>query len=247
MSDASSWSGHCIAIIPAYNEESTIAETASATRRIPFVEQVVVVDDGSQDSTAARAREVGAHVVSISPNSGKAAAIEAGLEAISSQASKEPLILLLDADLGTTASSASVLIEAVVAGEADAAIGLLPRRADASGGGFGLVVGLSRWGIRKCTGWEAIQPLSGQRCLTWKALRSVRPLAKGFGVETAMTIDLLQGGSRVIEVECDLAHRVTGKDWKSQLHRGRQLRDVALCLVPRLSKRRSANLSHRKG
>lgn len=48
-----------------------------------------------------------------------------------------------------------------------------------------------------------------------------------------MTIDLLRRGYRVLEVPCDLQHRVTGTDLRSQLHRARQYRDVALALAVR--------------
>lgn len=48
-----------------------------------------------------------------------------------------------------------------------------------------------------------------------------------------MTIDLLRQGMRITEVEVPLAHRATGNDWRSQLHRLRQLRDVCLALARR--------------
>jgi hypothetical protein len=120
----------------------------------------------------------------------------------------------------------------VLDGRADMTIALLPEQATA-GGGHGLVVQLSRSGIRQATGWEATQPLSGQRCLTPEAFAAARPLASGFGVETGLTIDLLRQDFRVLEVPCDLHHRVTGRDLRSQLHRGRQYRDVVLALARR--------------
>jgi hypothetical protein len=52
-------------------------------------------------------------------------------------------------------------------------------------------------------------------------------------VETALTIDLLRAGMRVTEVEVPLAHRATGNDWAAQLHRARQLADVARALAAR--------------
>src|SRR5690606_1121698 len=97
----------------------------------------------------------------------------------------------------------------------------------------GFVLRLSREGIRRATGWEAAAPLNGQRCLTRAAFDAALPLAPGFGVETALTIDLLRKGFRVKEVEVPLAHRATGTDWRSQLHRARQFRDVARALAVR--------------
>jgi hypothetical protein len=48
-----------------------------------------------------------------------------------------------------------------------------------------------------------------------------------------MTIDLARKGMRITEVEVPLSHRATGKDWRSQLHRLRQLVDVTRALAAR--------------
>ena len=100
-------------------------------------------------------------------------------------------------------------------------------------GGHGLVVGLSGAGIRRATGWQPTQPLNGQRCLTRAAFEAARPLARGWGVETGLSIDLLRKGMRVTEVEVELAHRATGTGLRAQLHRAHQLTDVARALAAR--------------
>jgi hypothetical protein len=100
-------------------------------------------------------------------------------------------------------------------------------------GGHGFVVGLSGSGIMRAAGWRPAQPLNGQRCLTRAAFEAARPLAPGFGVETGLTIDLLRQGLRITEVEVPLAHRATGTDWRSQVHRARQFADVARALAVR--------------
>ncbi|GII84668.1 hypothetical protein Ssi03_26580 [Sphaerisporangium siamense] len=140
-------------------------------------------------------------------------------------------LLFLDADLGDTARAAARLIEPVRAGVADMTIATFVTRVKL--GGHGLVVRLAREGIRRACGWEATQPLNGQRCLTRAAFEAARPLAYGFGVETGLTIDLVRKGFRVQEVEVEMAHRATGTDWRAQFHRARQLRDVALALATR--------------
>jgi hypothetical protein len=145
-------------------------------------------------------------------------------------------LLFVDADLGETAANTLVLAEPVLAGEADLAIAVLPPQSR-PGGGRGFVVRLARRGIVHATGWTPTQPLSGMRCLTREAFEAARPLAHGWGVETAMTIDLLTAGYRVVEVPCDLQHRVTGADWHAQLHRLRQYRDVARGLAVRRARR----------
>ena len=69
-----------------------------------------------------------------------------------------------------------------------------------------MIVRLSRAGIRRATGRTLAAPLSGQRCITRAAFDAARPLARGFGVETAMTIDMLRAGFRVLEVPTKMNH-----------------------------------------
>jgi glycosyltransferase involved in cell wall biosynthesis len=225
-------------VIPAKDEADRIAATVAAARAIPGVCRVVVVDDGSRDATSRRAHDAGAEVVRHPRNRGKAAAMESGVVALGGE--DRPAVLFVDADLGTTAAATQVLIGPVLSGEADMTIAVLPPQQRA-GGGHGFVVRLSRAGIRRSTGWTPTQPLSGMRCLTREAFEAARPLARGWGVETALTIDLLVAGYRVLEVPCELQHRVTGGDWHGQVHRAAQYRDVARALAVRRL-RRSAPL-----
>ncbi|MFI7130098.1 glycosyltransferase family 2 protein [Nonomuraea sp. NPDC050153] len=228
-----STSGDTAVIIPAANEADRIAATVKAAAALPGVDMVVVVDDGSRDQTGRVARAAGARVVRHSRNRGKAAAMETGAEAVRllDEDATPRHLLFLDADLGETAHAAAPLIEPVRAAKADMTIAVFTTRVKL--GGHGLVVRLSKEGIRRATGFDPAQPLNGQRCITRAAFEAARPLAHGFGVETALTIDLLHKGYRIVEVEVDMAHRATGTDWRAQLHRAIQLRDVALALATR--------------
>ncbi|MEU6741589.1 glycosyltransferase [Streptosporangium sandarakinum] len=219
-------------IIPAKDEADRIGATVAAATALPGVDLVVVVDDGSTDQTGRVAKAAGARVVRHSRNRGKAAAMESGAEAVRLFDDESPRnLLFLDADLGETARAAAPLIEPVAAGEADMTIAVFATRVKL--GGHGFVVRLAREGIERATGWTPAQPLNGQRCLTRAAFEAARPLAHGFGVETALTIDLLRKGFRVREVEVEMAHRATGTDWRAQIHRARQFRDVARALLVR--------------
>jgi glycosyltransferase involved in cell wall biosynthesis len=229
-------SGDLAVVIPARNESDRIRATVAGAARLPGVDLVVVVDDGSTDSTGALAEGAGAMVVRHGRCRGKAAAMETGAEAVrllerAGGRSSPRHLLFLDGDLGATAGEAAPLASPVLAGDADMTIAVFTDRV--KHGGHGLVVGLSGAGIERATGWRPAQPLNGQRCLTRAAFEAARPLAPGFGVETALTIDLLRLGMRVTEVEVPLAHRATGTDWRAQLHRARQLRDVARALAAR--------------
>ena len=224
-------------VFPAFNEADRVGATVAAAAKLPWVDVVVVVDDGSRDGTARVAEQAGASVLRHARNRGKAAAMETGAEAVRllDQREKDQLtprnLLFLDADLGATAAAAGPLITPVADGTADVAIAVFATRVKR--GGHGFVVGLSAAGIRHATGWTPAQPLNGQRCLTRAAFDAARPLARGFGVETAMTIDLKRKGLRITEVEVDLAHRATGTDLRAQLHRARQFADVAWALATR--------------
>jgi glycosyltransferase involved in cell wall biosynthesis len=235
MSDGSS--ADCVAVvIPARDEADRIQATVTAAARLDGVGLVVVVDDGSRDGTAAAARRAGAAVMRHARNRGKSAAMQTGAEAVALVDQREHRdaprhLLFLDADLADTAAMAGPLIEPVVDGKADMTIAFFASTVKL--GGHGLVVGLSGAGIRRATGWQPTQPLNGQRCLTRAAFEAARPLARGWGAETGLTIDLLRKGLRVTEVEVELAHRATGTGLRAQLHRAHQLADVARALAAR--------------
>lgn len=234
------------AVIPAKNEAQLVGRTILAARQIPGVDLIIVVDDGSSDRTAAIAREAGAAVISHRYNRGKAAAMTTGAVAVGlvddarAQTDRAPgtprpiprALLFLDADLADSACGATGLVDLVMAGLADMSIAILPSQ-HAPGGGRGRVVDLARHGIVTATGWIPTQPLSGIRCLSRPAFDAAAPLAAGWGVETALTIDLLWAGMRVREVRCELFHRVSGEDLAGTLHRAAQYRDVARALAAR--------------
>lgn len=230
------------AVVPCKDEADRIAATVAAVRALEGVDLVVVVDDGSSDRTAQIAEAAGAQVIRHGVNQGKAAALETGVAFVRAQkASAMPgagprHLLFVDGDLEGTAGNLGVLVEPVAGGEADMAIATLPPQKTA-GGGHGFVVRLARKGIADLTGFVAAQPLSGMRCLTAEAFEAARPLARGWGVEVGLTVDVLAAGLHVVEVPCELHHRVSGKDWRGQVHRAEQYRDVWRALTLRRLRR----------
>ncbi|HEU4423708.1 MAG TPA: glycosyltransferase [Pilimelia sp.] len=234
--DAGGARGDVAVVIPARNEAHRIGATVRAARCIDGVDLVVVADDGSTDRTRDVASHEGAVVVSHYRPQGKAAAMVLGASAVAAVDAREGgaprHLLFLDADLGDTAGAAAPLVGPVRDRHADMTIAVLPQQATA-GGGHGFVVRLSRRGVMRLAGFEPTQPLSGQRCLTRAAFDAARPLARGFGVETGLTIDLVRKGLRVVEVPVPLRHRVTGRDLRAQWHRAVQYAHVARALVVR--------------
>jgi glycosyltransferase involved in cell wall biosynthesis len=222
--------GRVCAIVPAHNESGRIAATIVALRAIDDVSEILVVDDGSRDATATEAEHAGARVIRLGRNAGKGGALERGVAATNAG-----ILLLADADLRSSAANLRSILAPVIAGEADLAIAAPPR--DGGPSGFGLVEGFARWGIERLAGRRMDRPLSGQRAVRRVVLDAVRGFARGFGVETAFTVDALRAGYRVIEVPCEITHARTGRDPAGFVHRGKQGFDVARALVGRAIRR----------
>jgi glycosyltransferase involved in cell wall biosynthesis len=220
-----------VAIVAAHNEEPTIARAVKALMELRGISEVVVAADGSTDRTAEEAVAAGARVLAARVRAGKGHAVEAAIE----RTSPADVYLLVDGDVGDTASGTEVLLDEVLAGRLDLAIGRLP---PVKGGGFGLVRGVARWLIRLLTGFEAKEPLSGQRAVKRDVLEACRPLADGFGMEVGMTIDAVRLSFRVGEVPVDMSHRVTGRDLGGFAHRARQGLDILRAALPRAMRMR---------
>lgn len=110
------------AIIPALNEERTIADVIRAIRACSLVREVIVVNDGSTDRTAIIAAAAGARVLT-QKNVGQGAAIARGV-----QESTTDIIMTADADLlGLTAAHVTMLINPVLNGGVDMTVGLRDR------------------------------------------------------------------------------------------------------------------------
>ncbi|HYG71267.1 MAG TPA: glycosyltransferase, partial [Actinomycetota bacterium] len=159
-----------VALVAARDESDRVGDTVTALRSIPAVTRVVVVDDGSEDDTAARAIAAGARVLRSAVGRGKGQALEAAIARIE----RPDAWVLADGDLGSSAAALSAVLEPVVAGRADVVVAVVPPGA---GGGFGLVKRFAAAAIRRLGGITVEEPLSGQRGLTPEAMDAVRPLA----------------------------------------------------------------------
>ena len=215
-----------VAVVAARNEEATIGDVVAALAGIPRVDEVVVSCGGSGDRTADLARAAGATVIEAPTNGGKGGAVEAAIDSVA----PGDIYLLVDGDVGHTAAETEALLAPLVAARADLCIGRLP---ELGGGGFGLVKRLAGCAIAALSGFRPSEPLSGQRAVRREALRVCRPLARGFGLEAAMTVDVTRLGYRVVEVPVRMTHRPTGRGVAGFAHRGRQGLDILRALLPR--------------
>src|SRR5476649_2405439 len=94
MSEAYANRANVAALIPAYREENHIFEVAKRT--LAQLDHVIILDDGSPDATAAKARQAGAEVIVHEVNRGKGAAIKTGLKALTDRGFQ--YIQILDGD-----------------------------------------------------------------------------------------------------------------------------------------------------
>ena len=214
-------------MVSAYNEADRLGDTLTAVREAFPGARVIVADDFSTDSTPQIAEEAGVELVRPHKHVGKGGANNVALGRL---AEPLPTVVLCDGDLGVSARELPRLVEALERGEGDLAVATFARRV---GGGFGFAVGFSRWAIGRRAGVEPDAPISGQRALRPEVVRAVTPFAPGFGMETAMTIDAVRAGFRLVEVELPLEHRATGKTLRGFVHRFRQLLSFARVYVSR--------------
>lgn len=91
-------------VIPAYNEARKIGSVVKASAK--HADEVIVVDDGSKDSTAEKASKAGARVVQLGRNMGKGVAIRAGV-----RAAKHDIVVLMDGDGQHAPSAIPSLVE----------------------------------------------------------------------------------------------------------------------------------------
>lgn len=211
-------SGKVLAIIPAFNEEQKISATIQGLKQIDSVTKIIVIDDGSTDSTRKIAIESGAEVIGLEKNVGKGTALRQSLIKL-----KGDSLLLVDADIGFSAKNAYPLINALEEEGADMVVGILPP--SKKSGGMGLARKFAAWSIMKKTGLVMNAPLSGQRAIRTSALRE-NYLKNGFGLEVGLTIGFINDNKKVIEVPINFEHTGTGKDIIGFIHRGRQFIDI---------------------
>ena len=108
-------------IIPALNEEASVARVvASVQAEIPYA-HVLVVNDGSSDATGERAEEAGAMVLHMPYNVGIGASVQAGFQFADKQGYE--VVVRNDGDGQHDAAEITRMLEVLASGEADIVIG----------------------------------------------------------------------------------------------------------------------------
>jgi len=186
-----------IVIIPAHNEDRFIGSIVLKTQC--HAADIIVVDDGSTDATAAVAQAAGARVVRHERNLGKSAALNSGLELARAQSPRA--LIFLDGDGQHQPEDIPHLVAPVLAGEADMVVGsrYLERRNAAP-----------RWrqagqlALTAFTNMLSATPLSdsqsGFRAFSPQALAQLQFSQPGFTAESEMQFLARQHAWKVLEV-----------------------------------------------
>jgi glycosyltransferase involved in cell wall biosynthesis len=165
------------AIVPAYNEEETLAEVLAVLQSTPMIGEVLVVSDGSTDRTVEIARSLGAKTIHLRRNHGKGTAMAVGVAHTGA-----PILVFVDGDiLNLTHAMLEELIQPVLDGRSEMNVGIRNR-------GPLLNAIHVRFGPL----------LSGIRCLTREVFAAVPGEdIEGFAIETGLNWACRQLGGRI--------------------------------------------------
>jgi len=172
-----------VAVIPAHDEERFIGSVVLKTRR--FVDEVIVVDDGSKDDTAWIAETAGATVIRQSPNRGKAAAVNLGLE--TAREHNASAVVLIDGDMQQNPADIPSLLAPILKGEADVVVGSRFLGVS-SNTPIWRVAGQQALNVATslASGVALTDSQSGFRTLSRRALESLNFRTTGFSIESEM-------------------------------------------------------------
>ena len=204
-------------IIPALNEEEPIAGVVRECFAPGVPDQVIVVDNGSTDRTAERAREAGARVATAPRGYGRACA--AGVRALSPECD---IVVFLDGDGSDCPEFMPQLVNPIAAGKFDFVIGSRTRgrrepgsmnfQQVLSGRGAGLIVRLL-YGVR-------YTDMSPFRAIRRDAFTKLNMREETYGWNLEMQMKAARAGLRILEIPVNHRRRAGGESKVSGTLRG---------------------------
>jgi glycosyltransferase involved in cell wall biosynthesis len=201
-----------MACVSAYNEENTIADVL--VNVIPHVSELVVIDDGSEDSTGLIAENHGALVIHHSHNLGKGAALRHCFDLARKRGSD--IVVTLDADGQHDPDDIPSLVIPIQASEADIVIGSRTMNMKALKS-MGLVTFASNrlvsWLLSARYGGNFTDVQTGYRAFSKAAIQRILPRLKstGFEIELEIIYKARLLGLKLKEVPVSIRKRTEGK------------------------------------
>ena len=204
-------------IIPALNEEEPIGDVVRACLTTGLPDEVVVVDNGSTDATAAHAQQAGARVVSAPRGYGRACA--AGVRAVHS---RSEILVFLDGDGSDCPEMMERLVRPIILGDADFVIGsrLLGEREPGS-------MNFSQLFAGRAAGWllgllygVTFTDMSPFRAIRRDKLEQLGMREETYGWNLEMQMRVARAGLRILEVPVNHRCRAGGESKVSGTFRG---------------------------
>jgi glycosyltransferase involved in cell wall biosynthesis len=198
-------------ILPAHNEASNLPRVIPEARAAAPGYDLLVIDDGSRDATAAVAASLGAEVVTLPVNLGYGGAVQTGFRYAVEHG--YDLAVVMDADGQHDPAGIHLLAEAVLSGQADVAVGSRFRGRMAYHQPWIKRVGmrLFAWTVSRITQREVTDPTSGFQALNRDALRFFAYDNYPVDYPDADTLLALHyAGFRVVEVPVTMRERLSG-------------------------------------
>lgn len=194
------------AVLPAFNEEITIGSIVILTK--PYVDSILVIDDGSSDRTSDVASIAGADVVRHTVNLGKGAALKTGF----SYCNGADVIVTMDTDGQHNPADIPRLVAPILAGKADMVNG--SRYIGGSFQGTPIYRRIGQIILDKVTnmnsGIDITDTQSGFRAFSISAIAVFRLEQQGMAIESEMLTDAAKFGLRIKEVEIGVRYDVDG-------------------------------------
>lgn len=178
-------------VIPAYNEVETVQNVIKVVKSSNYIDEIIVVDDGSTDGTAEAAEKMGVTLIKHLNNKGKGAALNTGFKK-----STGDIVAFIDADLkNLTAKQVESIIKPILDGKADVTKTKFKRKA-------GRVTELTAKPLLNFFFPELKfeQPLSGQFAAKRTFLNNIK-FEKDYGVDVGIVLDADVRGMKVREVD----------------------------------------------
>jgi glycosyltransferase involved in cell wall biosynthesis len=200
-------------LIPALNEEQTIADVVHEFRAACPAARIIIFDNASTDATARRARAAGAEVW-YEPRRGKGNVVQAMFRSIDAD-----VYVMVDGDGTYPADRVHDLIRPILDDSADMVIGSRLLRGTHSD-----FRSLNRLGnvfyatlLRRLFGCRITDLLSGYRAFSRRVVKTLPLLGGGFETEAEMTIKAVHRGFRVVEIPVSLVPRPAGSESKIRI------------------------------